>query len=86
MNMPKMFLIIAIAWIVYSMVNAASGFEKPLRKSLYNIMIGISSLVIVHYLRPYTGVDVPISTMSLTVSSVFGIPGTALILALDVFF
>ena len=84
--MPKMLLIIAIAWLIFSIVNAAAGFKKPLRKSLYSIMIGIASLVLVHFLRPYTGVDVPISIMSLTVSSLLGIPGTALILALNVFF
>lgn len=86
MNMPKLFLILAVAWLVYSVVNAAAGFDKPLRKSLYSMLMGLGSLFLVHYLVPFTGVYVPISIMSLTVSAVLGIPGTTLILVLNVFF
>ncbi len=86
MNMPKLFLILAVTWFVYSIVNAGAGFEKPLRKSLYSILFGLGSLVLVHCISPFTGVSVPISVMSITVSSVMGIPGTTLLLLLNMFF
>ncbi len=84
--MPNLFLILCVTWVLYSIVNAAAGFEKPLRKSLYGILIGLASLVLVHCIAPFTGVNIPISLMSLTVSAVLGISGTSLMLVLTMFF
>lgn len=86
MNMPKMFVVIAVVWVVYAIVNAFSGSEKPLKKSLLGILSGIAALAAVHLLSPYTGVPVTISVMSLLVAAVGGIPGATLILVLNMFF
>ena len=86
MNMPKLFMVTAAVWFVYAVMNAAAGVEKPMHKGLYSILSGVGSLVVVHCIAPVTGVCVPISFLSLTVSSVLGIPGTALIMVLNAFF
>ena len=86
MNMPKLFLILTVTWFVFSIVNAVGGFNKPLRKSLYSILLGLGSLVFAHCLERFTGIYVPISMVSISVSSVLGIPGTTLMLVLNAFF
>ena len=58
---------------------------KFLKSFLGSACLGIAALTALHFLVPYTGVEIPICRLSLAVSSLLGIPGVTLMVLLQLF-
>lgn len=58
---------------------------KIIKSFLGSAVLGILALTVLHFLVPYTGVEIPICRLSLTVSSLLGIPGVTLMVLLQLF-
>jgi len=58
--------------------------KKPLSKTLYGIITGILVLSFVHIIGRFINIDIPISVMSIGISSVAGVPGVIMILLLNI--
>ena len=54
-----------------------------MRRFLTSAVMGVLSMVVVNLTTVFTGVMIPISGLSLTVSAVLGIPGVAAMLVIN---
>ena len=57
--------------------------KNPIRKAIFGILLGISSLIAVNITGIFTGIFIPVSIMSVFICAVAGIPGTILLLILN---
>ena len=44
---------------------------------------GLLSLLVIHFLAPFSGVLIPVNAVTVLVSGIFGLPGTALLILLE---
>ena len=58
---------------------------KIIKSFLGSAILGITALVVLYFLTPHTGVEIPICRLSLAVSSLLGIPGVTLMVLLQLF-
>lgn len=86
MNMPSLVGIIVAVIVIYSIMNAIGKAKHPIKKSVTGVLTGFAALIAVNLLAPLTSVSVPISTLSVLVAAVGGLPGVTLILSLNAFF
>ncbi len=86
MNMPLLIGIIAMVIIFYSIINAIGNAKHPIKKSIINVITGITALIAVNLLAPMTGVSIPVSVLSILIAVIGGVPGVTLILSLSAFF
>ncbi len=86
MSMPILIGIIVLTVVIYTIVNACAKAEHPFRKSVFGIISGFFSLAAVNLLSSLTNVAIPVSSVSLLVSAIGGVPGVTLMLALNAFF
>ena len=78
-------LIIAfIIFVSFVFIQVLFKTKKPIKKSFFAIVLGVMSLIAVNISGIFTGVCIPISALSLFVAAVAGIPGTILLLLLNV--
>ncbi len=57
--------------------------EHPVRSAFFSLLPGLAALLCINLLSTYTAVSVPVSPMSLAVSSVLGIPGVTALLIIQ---
>ncbi len=57
--------------------------SKTTRSAFIGMMSGGASLVAVHFLGTYIGTAIPVNLFNTAVSLILGIPGTALIVAIN---
>lgn len=74
-------------WILSGiiMLRIYAKRKSTVKSSFFGMMSGGISLVAVHYLGNYIGAAIPVNLFNTAVSIIFGIPGTALITAVNVF-
>lgn len=72
-------------FLVFSFIHYASKKKKPFKRALLSMSIGILTLAAVDLLSPLTTVYVPVTELSLIISSAGGIPGVALMVILSAF-
>lgn len=60
--------------------------QRPVQCALGGIGMGICALAVVNLTGPLTGVSLPLSLMSLSVSAAGGVPGVTAMLVLNLFF
>lgn len=79
MNTAVVVMILLCGAVVFGIINAFAGKEKPLKKGFLFVVLGVMSLFAVSLTSSYTGINLPISCWSLLISGIGGIPGTALL-------
>lgn len=72
--------------IIFAILYVAKDSEKPFKRSILSVFSGTIALVAVNIVGLFTGVYIPISTLSICVSTVGGIPGVTAMLVIDTFF
>lgn len=86
MDIKIIFGTIFTSAIIFAILYTAKDSEKPFKRSVISVFSGISALVAVNIAGIFTGVFIPISTLSLCVSTVGGIPAVTAMLIIDTFF
>lgn len=74
------------AVILFAVLYAAKRSHKPLKRALTSALSGILALIAVNTAGLFTGVYIPISTLSICISAVGGIPAVTVMLIIDTFF
>ncbi len=84
-NISTKYYVIAVFAILlfYSVILAAGKKKKPLKRAFYTMIFGIVALLSVNLAGNFTGVYLPVSPLSLTVSSALGVPGIAAMLTMS---
>ena len=57
--------------------------KKPVQRALGGVCIGLCALVVVNISGFFTGVSLPLSTLTIGVSAAAGIPGVTMLLVLN---
>ena len=52
-------------------------------KLLLHAAAGLLSLIAINFIAPYSGILIPINAVTVLVSGIFGIPGSALLILLE---
>lgn len=83
--MPRwsIWVIVAVIFIVLVIVQMIVHSEKPVRKAISGIFVGVLTLALVNIAGNFTGVTLPVSLLTLGVSGVAGIPGVTMLLLLQ---
>ncbi len=80
----KSILLIALGiFICLVCIQVLIRSKHPVKKTIFNILIGIFSLIAVNISSTFTGVFIPVSLLSLGVAAVLGLPGVTMILMLN---
>lgn len=79
-------LIIFSTFLIFAVLHYFGKNKHPFKRSLLSMVIGVLTLFAVNLTGTFTGVTLPISTLSLLVSAIGGIPGVTLMLGLNLFF
>lgn len=74
------------AFILFSVLHFYSKKKHPAKRALLSMLIGILTLIAVDLCSSFTGVYIPISLLSVLISTIGGVPGVTLILILNMFF
>ena len=85
MKVSVMLIIVAVSFVLYSIIFVFAKKKKPFRRAFFTMLSGAFVLVIIDFTGVYTGVYLPISAFSLCVSAVCGIPGIASMLIISNF-
>ncbi len=64
-------------FLLYSLIYKITKKKKPLKRAFITMLIGVLTLLVVDIAGIYTGVTLPVSAFSITVSACGGIPGVA---------
>lgn len=78
-------VVIGSAIVIFAIIEKVSGCKKPLKRGFLTVAIGLISLCAVNLCSGFTGVSLPVSTLSLSVSAAGGIPGVTLMLLMNMF-
>lgn len=83
MDMTLFLCLTGTFFIVFSIAEAIHGEKSPLQKVFSGMLSGAAALLFIHISSPYTGINLPISMLSLTTALIGGIPGTAAMLIIN---
>ena len=86
MNFTVFFISIGSAFLIYAVLHRLSKNKRPVLRAFLSILTGAAALAAVDLTSVFTGVYLPLSLLTLTVSLVGGIPGVTALLALNLFF
>ncbi|HHZ06111.1 MAG TPA: transcriptional regulator [Clostridiales bacterium] len=78
--------VLGISFVVIIIIQAISGNKKPIQSALGSMVLGIIALMAVNICGNFTSVTLPISTLSVSIAAIGGIPGVTLMLLLNMFF
>ncbi len=73
------------AFIAVLIIKKIAGAEHVIRSGIVSVILGLAVLFLVNLTGNFTGVYLPVSRLSLSVSAFLGIPGTASMLILQTF-
>ncbi len=83
MTFTLFFIILAVSLIAFIIIQKLSKNKRPVRRAFLSLISGAITLLLVDAASVFTGVYIPVSLLSLTVSLVGGIPGVTTLLALN---
>lgn len=72
--------------VVFVIIQAVSGNKKPFKKAIGSMVLGLLALTVVNLCGAFTGVVLPVSTLSVCTAAIGGLPGVTLMLILNMFF
>ena len=81
----KTVLIFIGIFLAFSFIHYAAKKKKPFKRAFLSMLVGILVLSVVNLLSPLTTVYIPVTELSLILSSAGGIPGVALMVILSAF-
>ncbi|MBQ4569295.1 MAG: pro-sigmaK processing inhibitor BofA family protein [Ruminococcus sp.] len=74
------FLCVITVYLLYAVVYGIAKKKKPFKRAFRIMIFGVIMLICVDLASKFTGVYIPISPLSLAVSSCLGVPGVAAML------
>ncbi len=80
--MWKLVLTLLGAFFLFSFILFAAKNKKPFKRAFLYLLFGVLSLTVVNLCSSMTGVYIPVTRLSLIVSTVGGLPGVALLVML----
>lgn len=78
-------VVIGSAIVIFAIIEGCYGCPKPLKRGFLAVAIGLAAFCAVNLCAGFTGVSLPVSTLSLSVSAAGGIPGVTLMLIMNMF-
>lgn len=69
--------------LVFTMLHALSKNKRPFKRALLSMLAGAATLTAVNLLSPFSGVYIPVGTLSVLTSVIGGVPGVTLLLFLN---
>lgn len=82
----EVFLAIGGVLVLLVILQMCAGSKKPIRGAVGAILTGWAALMAVNLTGAFTGVYLPISTLSIGISAAAGIPGVTMMILLDMIF
>lgn len=73
------------ALVLYTIIFLTAKKKKPFKRAFYTMLIGVLSLVIIDVSGMFTGVYLPISPLTLTLSACGGVPAVAVMIIINCF-
>ena len=73
------------SFLLFLIIQIISKNKKPIKSTFLSLSIGIISLVAVNISSTFTGVYIPISTLTVCSSAIGGIPAVTLMLIINMF-
>lgn len=73
-------------FIMFAFVHYIAKNKRPFKRALISMSVGAALLFLIHFSYPLTGVNIPISLLSILTSVIGGVPGVTLLLFLNLFF
>lgn len=73
------------AFLLFSFIHYAAKKKKPFLRAFLSMLLGVGVLTALNLLSGLTGVYIPVTKLSLLVSTVGGVPGVAVLVLLTVF-
>ena len=70
-------------FIILVIIQKIMHSKRPVRTAVISMLWGIIALVAVNICSSFTGVSIPVSPMTLSVSAVLGIPGVTCLLLMQ---
>ena len=81
----KMFIFLAGCFLLFAFIHYAGKKKKPFRRAFLSMLAGVAVLTAVNLSAGLTGVYIPVTELSLLISTVGGAPGVALMVLLSAF-
>lgn len=83
--MPNIITIVTAAgvFVLLVIIQIIVKAKKPVQRAFGGVCIGLCSLVAVNITGFFTGVSLPLSTLTIGVSAAAGIPGVTMLLLLN---
>lgn len=72
--------------IFFAILYAVKRSNKPVKRAITTVATGVVSLIAVNIAGIFTGVYIPVSTLSICASTIGGIPAVTVMLIIDTFF
>ena len=82
MSVWNYLLVIFGFFILYGLIYKLAKKKKPFKRAFLVMLIGFCMLIITDVAGIFTGVYLPVSMLSVTVSACMGIPGVAAMMVL----
>lgn len=70
-------------FILLSIISHLTGVNKPCKKAILGMVLGILALCAVNLTGKFTGVTLPVSLLSLGISATGGIPAVTMMLLIN---
>ncbi len=83
MSWWKIAAIVFSVFITFAFIHYSGKNKHPFKRALFSMFLGLAVLFVVNLTGSFTGVTLPVSSLSLAVSLVGGVPGVTLLLFLN---
>lgn len=77
--------VLGATFILYLFIQIFSKNNRPIKSTFLSLSIGLLSLLAVNLSSVFTGVSIPLSTLTICSSAVGGIPAVTLMLIINMF-
>lgn len=84
MSVQVTILVCLAVLLLFIIIHRIMGSRHPVRNALLSMLVGVLSLAIVNMCSAFTGVDIPVSRLSVACAAFLGIPGVTTMLLLQI--
>ena len=82
--MLKAFIVIVGTFLLFSFIHYAAKNKKPFKRAFISMLIGSITLAAVDLFSGISGIYIPITSLSLIISTVGGVPGVAFLVLMSI--
>ncbi len=86
MSFWEIIILIFCALIIFAIIHKIDKHKKPVRRACVSLLTGVMSLILVNITGVFTGINLPVSLLSVLTALIGGIPGVTMLLTLNLFF